>query len=38
MSDPTNWGDGYDADGNKIVVTDAADAAAAEGENVEESA
>ena len=34
MSDPANWGDGYDADGNKIVVA----AAASEGEDVEESA
>ena len=33
MSDPANLGDGYDADGNKIVVADAA-----EGEDVEESA
>ena len=33
MSDPANLGDGYDADGNKIVV-----AVASEGEDVEESA
>ena len=34
-SDPANWGDGYDADGNKIVVAADADA---EGEDAEVSA